>query len=72
MKTLIIGIVIAAGLLVVIACLVGFGLSDFFVTSGEDVMVTKPWRPVARAALGFILIMLTIGTAGLLVHLKRR
>ena len=63
---------IAAGLLAVIACLVVFGLSDFLGTTGENVMATKPWRPVARAALGFILIMLTIGTAGVLVHLKRR
>ena len=65
-------LLIATGLGLVIWILMGFALLDFIGTSDENVWETKPWRPIARVAFGFIMISLVVMTTGVLLHIINR
>ena len=64
-------ILLAAALMLVIWILVLFSFSDFIGTYSEDIE-TKPWRPMARVAFGFIMITLVIFTAGAVLQMRKR
>ena len=65
-------LVFGVALTLILWILLEFALSDFMGTAGENIWQTKPWRPVARAAFGFVMITLVVVTTGVVLQLRKR
>lgn len=72
MKQVLKTLLISALLLGAIAFFGVFAVSDFQGSTGENIWQTKPWRPVARAAFGFTMIILMLITAVLLLRRRKQ